>query len=162
MQEPERTKKEGWRALIESTRTLLLPFDAGITWLVAVATLLFPSWVDRLIGFGTIFSPAGYRIIGVIGIAAAAWQTWVIAARAFRPATAAVGSVAGAAAAAAISFGLAMYHSPLRPGFRVIFWVVAVFLLLQSVWLALAAWNMGDAAEEDAEEATGTQGLYSH
>ncbi|HUX13772.1 MAG TPA: divalent-cation tolerance protein CutA [Spirochaetia bacterium] len=149
MQEPKKTSGNFWQAGLEATRVLLVPFDAGLSWLLALALILLPAAVDRLIGFGVILAPGAYRIAGVVCAAAAVWQTLLLLKRAFRPTTFAVASFGGAAAACVIALALSVYRAPLRPAFQVILWVVVLYLLAQSVWFALLSWGM--ASEEDPE-----------
>ncbi len=152
VQEPKSENGDFWAAAIETTRTLLVPFDTGVTWLVSLAILLIPASVDSLIGFGVILPAAEYRIIGAIGAIAAIWQTWILAARAFRPSGAALGSFASATASGALAFGLSLHHVPLRPAFRIFFWVAVVYLIGQAAWLALISWQMSRENEEPQPE----------
>lgn len=145
--EPKGENGDFWKAAIETTRTLLVPFDTGVTWLVSLAMLLIPASVDSLIGFGVILPVVEYRVIGSIGAIAAIWQTWILAAHAFRPSSTSAGSFASAIASAALAYGLSLHHVPLRPAFRIFFWVAVVYLIVQAVWLALVSWQMSQQAE---------------
>ncbi len=147
MQEPKKTSRNFWQAGLEATRVLLVPFDTGLSWLLALALILLPASVDRLIGYGVILAPGRYRIAGVVCAAAAIMQTFLLMKRAFGPVTFAIVSFSGAAAACVVAFALSIYHAPLRPAFQVLLWAVVVYLLAQSVWCALLSWNMASEAE---------------
>src|SRR5687767_15128673 len=52
--------------------------DMVLNWVLAVALMVFPGWVDNILGQSPILPPMIYRMIGLLFALFAAWQTWIV------------------------------------------------------------------------------------
>lgn len=109
--------------------------DMLVNWFIGGAMTLFPKAVDQILGTSTMLPLSVYRVLGIIFLGFAAWQTWALRSRRetgsmslFFAAFMALGPVALLTAA------LLFLPVPLRETWRVVLWIGDLYMLVLGVW----------------------------
>jgi hypothetical protein len=126
--------------------------DTVLNWFLGALMTFLPGLADRVLrsGAGPLLPPGVYRVIGVIFLLFAAWQTAVLVrGRMGAPALWFAAFMADAPVVL-LTAALVYLNLPLRPGWRIVLWVGDVYMFLLGLWYVYlaAAIRKGEVAPE--------------
>lgn len=116
--------------------------DMLLNWVLGIVLIAAPGMAGSLLSRTPLFPPLVYRLIGVVFVLFAAWQTWIVR----RGTVGAPGLIFAALMALVpvilLTSALLFGRLPLYPLASVLLWIGNLYMLLLSAWyLALAWWT---------------------
>ncbi len=123
----------------EFTLKRLLLGDMLLNWGLGAVLAFSPASVDRLITYARVVPLAIYRIVGVVFLAFAAWQTAIELRRRLSPAALLFAALMAEAPVVLLTVVLVFMDVPLRAGWRIVLWVGNVYMLFLGAWYIFVA-----------------------
>ena len=113
--------------------------DTLLNWFIAVVLIGFPKFCDSLLGTAQLFPYGYYRVLGVIFLLYAAWQTYIIIKVVLTPEALWFSAILAEVPVALLTIGLVALDLPLKPLWRIILWIANFYMLFLGVWYIFVA-----------------------
>jgi hypothetical protein len=122
-----------------------------LNWVLGAALTLAPAWVDRLLGYSPLLPALIYRIIGIIFLAFAGWQTIIVARSKLGTAALLFAAFMALAPVILLTVALVWMDFGLYPVARVMLWAGNVYMFLLGVWYTFVGlWLLRRPPQETA------------
>jgi hypothetical protein len=109
--------------------------DMLLNWFLGAVLTFLPGTVDQILGSAPLLPPVAYRVIGILFLAFAAWQTWAYTKElATRPVSLAFAAILALVPVVLLTIALLFIELPLRTGWRIALWVGDAYMLFLTAW----------------------------
>lgn len=113
--------------------------DMLLNWFVAAVLIPFPVFCDTMLGTAQLFPYGYYRVLGVIFLLYAAWQTAIVIKSALTPGALWFSAILAEVPVVLLTAALVGLGLPLRPQWRIILWIANFYMLFLGVWYIFVA-----------------------
>lgn len=128
---------------VEKARTFTLRRivfgDMLLNWFLGAALSFFPALVDGLLGRAPLAPPIAYRVIGVLFLLFAAWQTFIVVRRQLGVGALLFAALMALVPVVLLTVLLLFMSLPLRIGWRIVLWVGDIYMLFLGCWYLFLA-----------------------
>jgi hypothetical protein len=115
--------------------------DMILNWFLGLILTLLPGLADRVLGQANVLPFIVYRIIGIIFLAFAAWQTSLVMRGQLRPFDLFFAAALAEIPVVLLTIALLYMKLPLRPGARIVLWIGDIYMLFLGGWyIFVASW----------------------
>lgn len=119
---------------------IILP-DMILNWFLGIMLLIFPRFVDDLIGTAPILPSLIYQAMGILFLVFAAWQVWILRCNDIYEAGLIYAALMAEIPVIALTIALVFWDAPIYPLVRVLLWVGNIYMLFLGAWyFFLAYW----------------------
>jgi hypothetical protein len=125
-----------WKAF---TLGRLIFGDMLLNWVLGVLFTFLPNLVERVIAVGPLLPPLIWRVIGVIFLLFAAWQTWIVVRRDIGPVGLILACDMAWVPVVLLTIALVFMAFPLRLWARIALWIGDVYMLFLGAWYLFLA-----------------------
>jgi hypothetical protein len=109
--------------------------DMLLNWFLGALLTLLPGVVDQILGSAPLLPLSVYRVIGIIFLAFAAWQTWAhLTERTTAPTSLVFAALLALGPVVLLTIALLFMELPLQVGWRIALWVGDAYMLLLTAW----------------------------
>jgi hypothetical protein len=128
------------RAREFTLRRIIFP-DMALNYFLAAVLLAIPGVIDDIIGSAPILPPLIYRIMGLMFLGFAAWQTWVVRRNIIAEPGLIFAGLLAEGPVIALTLALLFWNVPIYPIPRILLWIGNIYMLFLGAWyFALAYW----------------------
>jgi hypothetical protein len=129
------------KAAYHFTLNRLIFGDMILNWFLGIVLALLPGLVDRVLGQANLLPFMIYRIIGIIFLGFAAWQTSLVVRKQLRPPDLVFAAGMAEGPVVLLTIALLYMDLPLRPAARIVLWIGDIYMLFLGGWyLFVARW----------------------
>jgi hypothetical protein len=125
--------------------------DMVLNWALGAVLTLAPAWVDQWLGYSPLLPALIYRVIGLVFLAFAGWQTVIVARRRLGPAALFFAAFMALGPVILLTVALVWMDFALYRGARVVLWAGNVYMFLLGVWYTFVGlWLLRQPSAETA------------
>jgi hypothetical protein len=129
------------KAAYHFTLNRLILGDMILNWFLGIVLALLPGLADRVLGQANLLPLVVYRIIGVIFIGFAAWQTSLVVRGRCKPFDLYFAAGMAEGPVVLLTIALVYMNLALRPAARLVLWIGDIYMLFLGGWyIFIARW----------------------
>ncbi len=113
--------------------------DMVLNWFLGAVLSLFPAAVDGLLGRSSLAPPLVYRVVGVLFLLFAAWQTFIVVRGRLGVGALLFAALMALGPVVLLTVILLFMNLPLRSGWRIVLWIGDVYMLFLGCWYLFLA-----------------------
>ena len=113
--------------------------DMLLNWTLGAIFTFLPGLAELALGKGPLMPPAVWRVIGIIFLVFAGWQTWIVLHRDIGPGGLIVSCIMAWAPVLLLTAALVFGEFPLRFAARIGLWVGDIYMLFLGAWYLFLA-----------------------